>query len=341
MIEEVVPKSSVLLRTFSAFLTALAITLVTGPPLINWLKKRFRERIVTDSPKLNELHAAKKETPTMGGILIILGVSAAAFAWCDLRSPLVWTFLLLAAGLALIGGLDDWIKATTKKNGITARRKLVLQCFVCLPASFGVYKILQQSDSELSLLFIPWGTLVLIATSNAVNLTDGLDGLATGVCLPIIILLVTTLIAAGALHPSEILTTHRIHGASEAAVLMAGLGGAMTGFLWFNGYPAQVFMGDTGSLSIGGLIGLAALSCRLEFVLMTAGGVLVAETLSVIVQVAGFKLTGRRVLRCSPLHHHFAFGGVPEGRIVVRFWIVSGVLAMIGLLLITDFDAIL
>ncbi len=338
VIEVVVPKSFVLLRTFSAFLTALAVTLLMGPLLIRWLKGRFRERIVTASSRLNELHAAKKETPTMGGVLIMLGVAISAIAWCNRSSLLVWLFLMLAAGLTFVGGLDDWIKATTKSGGISARRKLLLQCVVCLPSSFGLYEVLKQSDPHLTMLFVPWGVLVLVASSNAVNLTDGLDGLATGVCLPVIFLYVTILIVAGTSAPSGILKTHAVPGTAEVAILMAGLGGAMTGFLWFNGYPAQVFMGDAGSLSIGGLIGFAALSCRQEFLLLVAGGVLVTETLSVIVQVAGFKLTGRRLLRCSPLHHHFVFGGVPEGRIVVRFWIVSGVLSMIGLLVIADFD---
>ncbi|MBL8817092.1 MAG: phospho-N-acetylmuramoyl-pentapeptide-transferase [Planctomyces sp.] len=340
MIEEAVPKSFVLLRTFAAFLTALVVTLLMGPLLIRWLKTRFRERIVTGSSRLNELHAAKKETPTMGGVLIMLGVAVSSVAWCNRSNLLLWLFLLLAVGLTLVGGLDDWIKATTKSSGISARRKLILQCVMCLPSSYGLYEILKQSDSHLTILFIPWGVLVLVATSNSVNLTDGLDGLATGVCLPVILLFVTILIVAGSSEPTGILSTPAVPGTAEVAVLMAGLGGAMTGFLWFNGYPAQVFMGDAGSLSIGGLIGFAALSCRQEFLLLVAGGVLVAETLSVIVQVAGFKLTGRRLLRCSPLHHHFVFGGVPEGRIVVRFWIVSGVLAMVGLLVVADFDVI-
>ena len=275
------------LRTALASLTAFVLALLLGPVAIRWLKARFRERIASDSARLDELHANKKDTPTMGGLFILAALG------------LLVSWVLYRHQAQYLAGLD-----------------------VVFPG--GAYTL------GLGIVFIPWSLLVLVGSSNGVNLTDGLDGLAAG-CMVFAGTAFTALTyMAGNKVMSEYLQIPHIPGAGEFAVVLGAVVGAVLGFLWFNAYPAQVFMGDAGALPLGGLIGLAALVCRQELLLLVVGGVFVAETLSVIAQIISFRCFGRRVLACAPLHNHFVFRGVHEVKIVVRFWIIAALLAIAG-----------
>lgn len=331
-------------RIAGASLAAFLAALILGPWVIAWLKKRFRERIASASEKLNELHADKQDTPTMGGIFVMAAVVISTVLFADLSSTYVAVGCFVVLSLTLLGSADDWIKQRTEFNGLTVRRKLAAQCAIA--AAAGIMLYFEQREREfgtdlvwplgnlalpLGSLFVVWSLLVIVGSSNAVNLTDGLDGLAAG----------CTILAAGAFTAICYLSGHRefadylripfFSGSGELAVMLGALVGAMLGFLWFNGFPAQVFMGDAGSLPTGGLLAVAALVVRQEVLLVIIGGVFVVETLSVILQVGGYKLTGKRLLRCSPLHNHFVFRGDPETQIVIRFWIAAAVLAIIGM----------
>lgn len=351
---DLLPANYGFLRLAAAFVTSFVVLVIAGPAGIQILKRIARERIVSDSARLNELHASKKDTPTMGGVLLLLAVLVSSLLWCDWSNRRFLTVTACTAGLACIGGMDDWIKARHRRQGLSARTKFVAQWLVCLFSAFALWLESTPAPHEtalslpaqgllqifwptiktawpLGLGFIPWVALVVVATSNAVNLTDGLDGLATGVCLPIAIVLTGLLWIVSQPTAPELLAQSAIPQAIDVAVLLSAVCGSLTGFLWFNGYPAQVFMGDVGSLAIGGWLGMGAVICRQELLLLVVGGVLVAETLSVILQVASFKLTGRRLIRCSPLHNHFVFGGMPENRIVVRFWMASLGICVLGL----------
>jgi phospho-N-acetylmuramoyl-pentapeptide-transferase len=329
-------------RIALASVTSFLLALLFGPPVIRWLKTRFQERVASDSERLNELHADKQATPTMGGVFISASILLASLLWGDLTSPYTLCGIGVVLTFCMLGAWDDWIKLSTDRNGLRARHKFVIQLllaavfatfiyFVNRDRPFGLALVspIGSATLPLGMLFVGWAILVLVGSSNGVNLTDGLDGLASG-CMVFAGAAFTALTyLAGHKGMATYLAIPYVAGGGELSVVMAAMVGAMLGFLWFNCYPAQVFMGDAGSLPIGALLGLAALVSRQECLLVLAGGVFVIETLSVIAQVGWFKLTGNRLIACSPLHNHFLFKGEHEFKIVVRFWIGSALLALI------------
>jgi phospho-N-acetylmuramoyl-pentapeptide-transferase len=332
-------------RTGGAILTALVISFVVGPALIRWLRLRQGrgQPIREDGPAS---HLVRKQgTPTMGGTLILLALTFATLLWADLTNGYVWVVLLITLGFGGIGLIDDYLKLTKRSSsGLKARTKFLGQCLVALIAAVLITWLTRQPLGTglavpffknvlipLGPFFFVFATLVMVGASNAVNLTDGLDGLA----------IVPTMIAAGCFVLIAYLVGNAIFanylgipfvpGSGELAVFCGALVGASLGFLWFNAPPAMVFMGDTGSLASGGALGAVAVVTKHELVLAMIGGLFVLETVSVIVQVASFKLTGKRVFRMAPLHHHFEQKGWEEPTIVIRFWIIAMVLALIGL----------
>ncbi len=330
-------------RSALASVTAFLLALLLGPVAIGWLRKRFRERVASDSDRLNQLQAAKNDTPTMGGLFIVAAIVLSVLLWGDLGNAFVRLALVLSVGFALLGGIDDWIKLSTDRNGLKATTKFGVQLVLALGLAWGLHGVLAQHPRGLELIwpignrgvwlgggFVGWAVLVLVGSSNAVNLTDGLDGLASGCMVVAAAAFAALSYLAGHSVLAEYLSIPFVAGAGELTIVMGALVGAMLGFLWFNCHPAQVFMGDTGSLPIGGLLGLAALVTRQELLLVVVGGVFVIETISVILQVASCRLLGRRVIACSPLHNHLLFRGESESKIVVRFWIGSIVLAVVA-----------
>jgi phospho-N-acetylmuramoyl-pentapeptide-transferase len=331
-------------RMGGAVMTALVISFVFFPRLIVWLKSKQGEGqpIRTDGP---ETHFKKKGTPTMGGLMILIAVSISTILWMDVTNGYTWVVLLVTIGYGLIGFQDDYLKLTKRNTkGMSGRMKLVLQVGIAVAATVWVMMIAppQHSTSvavpflkdfflDLGWFFLPFAALVIVGASNSVNLTDGLDGLA----------IVPTMIAAGCFGLISYLTGNvifsgylqipHVAGAGELSVFCGALIGAGLGFLWFNAPPAMVFMGDTGSLSLGGALGAISVVTKHEIVLAIIGGLFVLETVSVIVQVASFKLTGKRVFRMAPLHHHFEKKGWAEPTVVIRFWIIATILALIGL----------
>ncbi|MFV0442207.1 MAG: phospho-N-acetylmuramoyl-pentapeptide-transferase [Planctomycetaceae bacterium] len=330
-------------RTAAAALCSFVAALLCGPVAIRWLKSRFRERIDSASSRLNELHAAKQGTPTMGGLFLVGAILAAVVVFGDLTSRYVQIATGLLLSYAVIGGADDWIKLRTARRGLSARQKFAWQ-IVCGAAAATCLYAVQRTHPlgtdlvwpfggghwPLGVVFVAWGTLVLVGSSNGVNLTDGLDGLAAGCLLTSGTAFAAVTYLTGHHHLAEYLQIPFMSGAGELTVVLGAMVGAVLGFLWYNAHPAEVFMGDTGSLPLGGLLGLAALVTRQELLLVVVGGVFVIETLSVILQVGCYKLLGRRVIACSPLHNHFVFRGMSEIKIVTRFWIVSVLLAILG-----------
>jgi phospho-N-acetylmuramoyl-pentapeptide-transferase len=330
-------------RAALAAVTSFLVAMIFGPIAIRWLNGRFRERVDSASSRLNELHAAKNATPTMGGVFIVAAIIVAALVCADLSNPYVQLALLIVGGFAAIGIADDWIKISTARRGLTVRQKFLAQLF--LAAVVVHLLVIEQRDKPHGLdliwpfgmhglflggAFAIWGTFVIVGSSNGVNLTDGLDGLAGGCLVFAGAAFVALTYLSGHRVMADYLTLPYFAGAGELSVLFAALVGAMLGFLWYNCYPAQVFMGDSGSLPTGALLGFGALVTRQEVLLLIVGGVFVVETLSVILQVAWFKATGKRLIACSPLHNHFLFRGDHEIKIVVRFWITSALLALLG-----------
>jgi phospho-N-acetylmuramoyl-pentapeptide-transferase len=332
-------------RTGGAVLTGLLISFVLGPYVISWLKsvQRDGQPIREDGPKDHLIR--KKGTPTMGGVLILAALSLSTVLWADLSNVYVWAVLLVAIGFGAIGSIDDYMKLKRRSHrGLSGKFKLLLQ--VTLAAGAVIWIGAQTSPAlanglavpffktvllDLGWFFVPFAIFVVVGASNAVNLTDGLDGLAI---VPVMIAAgVFALIAylAGNVVFANYLQIHYVAGTGELAVLCGALVGAGLGFLWFNAPPAMVFMGDTGSLSMGGALGAIAVTTKHELVLAIVGGLFVLETVSVIVQVASFKLTGKRVFRMAPLHHHFEQKGWAEPTIVIRFWIIASILALAGL----------
>lgn len=331
-------------RTGGAIMTALVISFVLGPAVINWLRSQQSEGqpIRDDGPVT---HLTKKGTPTMGGLLILIALSVSTLLWADLRNGYVWSVLLVTGGFGLVGFADDYLKLSKRNSkGLPGRLKLVLQILIGGLAAYAIAELSPSSDAlglgvpfvkdfllDLGWFFFPFAILVMVGASNAVNLTDGLDGLAivpvmiAGGCFALIAYLVGNTVF------SQYLQIHHVVGAGELAVFCGALIGAGLGFLWFNAPPAMVFMGDTGSLSMGGALGAISVVTKHELVLAIIGGLFVLETVSVIVQVFSFKLTGKRVFRMAPLHHHFEQKGWAEPTIVIRFWIIAVILALIGL----------
>ena len=332
-------------RSGGAVLTALLVSFIMGGPVIRWLKKKQREGqpIRTDGPESHLI--TKKGTPTMGGVLILLAVTISTLLWADLANGFVWIVLGVTIGFGLIGFSDDYLKLTKRSHrGLSGRMKLVAQIAIGILASTLVVWLtpepldtglavpfLKNLLFDLGWFFVPLATFVIVGASNAVNLTDGLDGLAivpvmiVAGCFALISYLVGNTVFA------DYLQIHFVQGSGELTVFCGALVGASLGFLWFNAPPAMVFMGDTGSLSCGGALGAISVVTKHELVLAIIGGLFVLETVSVIVQVASFKLTGRRVFRMAPLHHHFEKKGWQEPTIVIRFWIIASILALVGL----------
>jgi phospho-N-acetylmuramoyl-pentapeptide-transferase len=333
-------------RTAVASLTALFLVLVLGPWMIDRLRLlQIGQYIRDEGPKA---HQAKAGTPTMGGVLILAGILVPTLLWGDLTNRNVWILVLSTLAFGTIGFVDDYSKVTKKRNlGLTARRKLWAQIVVALligttllllaevdPTQYStrvVFPFFKTLTPDLSAFYILFAVAVLVGSTNAVNLTDGLDGLAIG----------TTLIAAAAFTVLAYVSGHRVFsnyldllfqpGAGEVTVFCGAMVGASMGFLWWNCYPAQVFMGDTGSLALGGALGTVAILIKQELLLFSVMGLFVVEALSVILQVASFKLTGKRIFRMSPLHHHFELIGWKEPQIVIRFWIVAFAFALFSL----------
>lgn len=331
-------------RAALASLTAFLMALLLGPLAIRWLRQRFRERVDSASARLNEIHAGKNATPTMGGLFVIGAILIALLVWGDLTNRYVQLAAFVAAGFAVLGATDDWIKLNTKRNGLRARHKFAIQLLLAavagivlyaehrsLPAGLSLIWPIGSRELSLGLMFIPWCMLVMTGSSNAVNLTDGLDGLAGGCTVFAGAAFVALTYLSGHAVLADYLSIPHMVGAGELSIVVGAMVGAILGFLWFNCYPAQVFMGDTGSLPIGALLALAALVTRQELLLILVGGVFVIETLSVILQVGWFRMTGRRLIACSPLHNHFLFQGQHEFKIVVRFWIGSALLAIVAI----------
>ncbi|MFM8765037.1 MAG: phospho-N-acetylmuramoyl-pentapeptide-transferase [Spartobacteria bacterium] len=342
--------SYITFRAICAGITAFLISVIFGNFVIRKLiSLKFGQPIRTAAEvhKLHELHGSKKGTPTMGGILLIGSIVISTLLWAKPENPFVWLVLFSAVFLGGIGFYDDWLKVTKKSSdGISSRLKFVLQCLLA-----GIFTFFFLTNPKLSAtaqqLFIPFFKeplllgmgaltfifylLVIVGTSNAVNLTDGLDGLATGCTATVAATYAVLVYVAGNIKTATYLQVPFVPYAGELAVLCVALLGACLGFLWWNAHPARVFMGDTGSLAIGGMLGAVAICCKQELLLVIVGGVFVMEAMSVILQVASFKTTGRRIFKMSPIHHHFELSGWKENTVIVRFWILSVLFALLGL----------
>ncbi|MBM3517419.1 MAG: phospho-N-acetylmuramoyl-pentapeptide-transferase [Alphaproteobacteria bacterium] len=332
-------------RTGAAVVTALVLCFVFGTPVIGWLRRHQASgQPIRDDGPARHL-ATKQGTPTMGGFLILLGIGSGTLLWADLTNRFVWVALLVTFGFGVVGFTDDYLKVIRAHHrGLPGRAKLAIEIAIAALAALLVMQELPPpladglalpvfKDIVLALgwFFVPMAALVVVGASNAVNLTDGLDGLAIG---PVMIAAATfTLIAylVGNAVFADYLQLHHVPGAGELSVFCGALVGAGLGFLWFNAPPAMVFMGDTGSLAIGGALGVVSVITKHEIVLAIVGGLFVLETISVIAQVLSFRLTGRRVFRMAPLHHHYEQKGWAESTVVIRFWIIAVVLALVGL----------
>ena len=332
-------------RTGGAMMTALIVSFLFGPVMIELLRARQGQGqpIRDDGPESHLL--TKKGTPTMGGILILIALSSATLLWSDLSNGFVWAGLGVTLAFGMIGFLDDYLKVSNRDSrGLSGKLKFLLQVVIAAVATFWIMRHLPPDLAtslaipfvknlllDLGWMFIILAVLVMVGASNAVNLTDGLDGLAI---VPVMIAAgVFALIAYLSGHSifANYLQIHHVTGAGELAVFCGSLVGAGLGFLWFNAPPAKVFMGDTGSLALGGALGAISVITKHELVLAIVGGLFVLETVSVIVQVVSFKLTGKRVFAMAPLHHHFEKKGWAESTIVIRFWIIATILALAGL----------
>ena len=332
-------------RTAGAIATALLIAFMVGPGTINWLRLRQGkgQPIRADGPARHVVE--KQGTPTMGGLIILVPSIIATLLWADLTDPYVWIAVFVTVSFGLLGFADDYLKVTKRSpDGVSGRAKLLVQFAVAVFASLAVMLLEPHPLSgavaipffktvliPLGYGFLIFGALVIVGASNAVNLTDGLDGLAI---VPVMIAAMTFILIAYLVGNEKFATylqLNYIAGAGELTVFLAALIGGGLGFLWYNAPPAMVFMGDTGSLALGGALGAVAISVKHEIVLAIVGGLFVMEAVSVIVQVASFKMTGKRVFKMAPIHHHYEQLGWKESTIVIRFWIIAVVLALIGL----------
>lgn len=331
-------------RTGGAIFTSLLICFVFGPRLIRWLRSKQGEGqpIREDGP---ETHFKKKGTPTMGGLMILIAVIVSTLLWMDIKNAYTWIVLLVTSGFGLVGFADDYQKLTKRNvRGVSGKVRLLFQIFIGIAAASAIlYTASSPNATSLAVpffkelwiplgsLFLPFAVFVMVGASNAVNLTDGLDGLATvpvlivAMCFGVIAYLVGNFVFANYLQVAF------VAGAGELSVFCGALVGACLGFLWFNTPPAQVFMGDTGSLALGSSLGAISIIIKHEIVLAIIGGLFVMETVSVIIQVASFKMTGKRVFKMAPLHHHFEKLGWSEPTVVIRFWIIACILALVGM----------
>ena len=342
--------SYITFRAICAGVTAFVLSLAFGNLVIRKvISLKFGQPIRTAAEvhKLHELHGSKKGTPTMGGVLLIGTVVVSTLLWAKPENPFVWLVLFSTVFMGGIGLYDDWLKVSKKSSdGISSRMKFALQCL--LAGIFTVFLLLNPKVSTIAQqLYFPFikdpllpsmglfsfifFLLVIVGTSNAVNLTDGLDGLATGCTATVAATYAVLVYVAGNIKAASYLQIPYVAYSGELAVLCVALLGACLGFLWWNAHPARVFMGDTGSLAIGGMLGSVAICCKQEILLVIVGGVFVIEAMSVIIQVASFKLTGRRIFKMSPIHHHFELSGWKENTVIVRFWILSVLFALLGL----------
>ena len=332
-------------RAAAASVTAFVICIVLGPWVIRALKgmQALAHTEREHAEKLHAFYANKKETPTMGGLLIIAGLLSSLFLWGNWQVPSVWILAAVVLWFGAVGFLDDWIKLKSKSSrGLSSLTKFAGQLIAGLALGLYLYldpgfdKLLylpffKSSFLYLGALFIPFVVLVLVGTSNALNLTDGLDGLAIGCLLFVMGAFAVICYVVGRVDYSAYLQEVYVPGAGELTVFCSALVGASAGFLWYNSYPAEVMMGDTGSLSLGGALGAVAILIKKELVLLIVAGIFVWEALSVILQVAGFKMFKKRIFLMSPFHHHLQLKGWPESKVTVRLWIVSFILALIGL----------
>jgi len=332
-------------RSAAASLTAFALTLWLGPLLIEQLKKikatAFNQREYAES--IHNFYAHKNSVPTMGGVLIVLSVVISMLLWGNLTNRFIWILLLVVVWFAGVGFLDDWIKLRSKSSkGLSSATKMVGQLLIGLAMGLYLYldpdfdkwlylPLFKKGTLYLGVLFIPFVILVLVGSSNALNLTDGLDGLAIGCTLFTTGALAIIAYLVGRVDFAAYLSIPYVAEAGEVTVFCSALVGASAGFLWFNSYPAEVMMGDTGSLALGGVIGAIAVLLKKEAVLVIIGGIFVWEALSVILQVASFKLRKKRIFLMSPFHHHLQLKGWPESKVTIRLWIVALILAVIGL----------
>jgi len=328
-------------RSIAALLTALVLSIVFGPRMIRALTRlKFGQYIHEDV----EAHRRKAGTPTMGGLLIAFCIVVSVLLWGDLANEYVWMTIFVYLGFGGLGFIDDYAKVVKKQNkGLSARNKLLGQLLISGIAAAVLLADPEYStrlalpffkhiNPDLGWMYYPFAMLVMIAASNAVNLTDGLDGLAIGPMIVNAAMFALFVYVAGHAQMARYLQVMPVSGVGEVTVFCGAMVGAGLGFLWFNAYPAQIFMGDVGSLSLGGALGFLAVLCKQELLLIVVGGLYVAETVSVILQVGYFKMTGgKRIFRMAPLHHHFELMGVPESKIIIRFWILSILLALVGL----------
>ncbi len=363
------PFQYITVRCVAAGIMALLISWAVGPRLVAVLRllkagQPIRTVSIKGAPDLAEMHGKKAGTPTMGGVLIVFSVLVPVLTWCNLFNPLIWLLVFVTFGFGTIGFLDDYLKITQKNaDGLSPKQKILGQLLVGLVVGsylwyFGGTKTLGVEYSyiegglmngpwfgydylqvpffkgfypEIGLLFIPYAVMVLVSTSNAVNLTDGLDGLCIGITSIVTAAFMLVAYLCSNKFFSEYLMMVHVPKADEVVVFMGALFGGCLGFLWFNAYPADMFMGDTGSLTLGGVIGTVALICKQEILFVIVGGMFVTEAASVVIQVLSYKFTGRRVFLMAPIHHHFERKGMTEAKIIARFWIVSILFAIIGL----------
>lgn len=332
-------------RAAMAAATAMMLSIIFGPYVIRTLTRlKMGQHILQDSP---ETHQAKAGTPTMGGLLIVGAILVSTLLWCELHSGVIWVALVSLVGFCGVGAFDDTKKLLRKQNlGLRSWQKMLLLVAITLVVSWLIlhFNLRGTSTSHLSVPFfkkfrpdvgvflVPWICLVVVGTSNAVNLTDGLDGLAIGGTLIVAATFAILAYVAGNAKMAQYLFVPFVPGGGELAVFLGAMCGASLGFLWFNAHPAEVFMGDTGSLALGGALGTVAIMIKQELLLVIAGGLFVLEAMSVILQVGSFKLRGgKRIFRMAPLHHHFELKGVPESKIIIRFWILSILMALMAL----------
>jgi len=326
-------------RTVYALVTSLVLCWLIGPAFIGWLKVRQGkgQPIRNDGP---QSHLSKQGTPTMGGLLILLTLCVSTLLWADLTNPFIWLALLVTLGYGLIGWLDDHLKISKQNpKGLPGRWKLTLQCLFGGIAAISLYHLTDpvvdvpffNTQWDMGWFYVLFVLFVLVGSSNAVNLTDGLDGLAVGPTFMVASALAVVVYLAGHVKFAAYLLIPHVPGAGELTIFCGAMVGACLGFLWFNTYPAQVFMGDVGALSLGGALGFVASAVHQQFLLAIAGGLFVLEAASVIIQVASFKMTGKRVFRMAPIHHHYELKGWAEPKVIVRFWIISMILALIAL----------
>lgn len=328
-------------RAMCAFLVTFVLVLVLEPIFINFLKTQGvkGQPIRDDGPRD---HHTKKGTPTMGGLVVIVAVFISSILFCDLSNTYVWLTLAVMLSYAGVGFIDDWRKITEQSSaGLSGTQKILLE--VGIAGAVGGILLLMGFSTELSIpfmkdygfylsvLFIPFVMLVVVGTSNAVNLTDGLDGLAIGPIMTVAAAYGLFTYLGGHKNLATYLSVYHVPGAGEVSIILSAVVAGGLGFLWYNTFPAQVFMGDTGALALGGLLGFVAVLVKHEIVLIIAGGVFVVEALSVLIQRYYFKLTKKRIFKMAPIHHHFELGGWPEPKIIVRFWIISIALALLSL----------